>query len=258
MPLELDFTARPRQLKPAVRAFLYLSGSALSCIVQDGDQKLGFHLHCSAELAYATATSRNCQCLSGHLTTQQRGNHVGHQHGDLQQRSLLAAKNSLAFFSHFPKISPEIKSVAQNLIYLLQKYKQLSQTCRHLQYECWSNYWDWQLLAPCCNNKMTTYPGLFESTFHSRPSSSVLWTHTRAINRKHLTHPWQAATYGWITGPPHSSHHRDPAEQHSQETRMAECWSSAPLCLLFCTLIQALHQREEVCRFFFPPSLCNC
>lgn len=118
-------------------------------------------------------------------------------------------------FSRLPKISPEIKSVSWNLISLLQNYEQLSQTCWHLQYECWSNYRNCQLLAPCCNNKIMIYPGLFESTFHSRPSSSVLWTRAQAIYRKSFTHPWQAAAYGmnhWASsqlpssGPSRSEH----------------------------------------------------
>lgn len=80
---------------------------------------------------------------------------------------------------------------------MLQNHKQLSQTCWHFQQECWSNYWNCQLLAPSCNNKITSiYPGLFESTFHSKPSPNVLWTHAQAIYRKNFTHPWQAATYG--------------------------------------------------------------
>lgn len=136
-------------------------------------------------------------------------------------------------FSHLPKISPEIKSVSQNLISLLQNYKQLSQPCWHLQYECWTNSWNCQLLAPCCNNKIIIYSGLFESTFHSRPSSSVLWSHAQAIYRKRFTHLWQAATYGMNHWAPRSFHQQDPADQ-SRTWRKQGWYGADPQLLLAC------------------------
>lgn len=94
------------------------------------------------------------------------------------------------------------------------------------------------------------YPGFFESTFHSRPSSSVLWSHAQAIYRKLFTRQWQAAAYGmnhWASSQlPSAGPSR--AERGANKDGTALVLSSL---LLVCALIQALYQRKAVRNFFF-------
>lgn len=149
-------------------------------------------------------------------------------------------------FSHLPKISPEIKSVSQNLISLLQNYKQLNQPCWHLQYECWTNSWNCQLLAPCCNNKIIIYPGFFESTFHSRPSSSEAM-HKLYIGSASPICDRQPPT-GWITELLAASISRT---QHIRTWSKQGCYSADPQLLFACFSAHLFRPYTEGKQFVF-------
>lgn len=202
-------------------------------------------LHCSAELlVHATVMNWNCRCLSGQFTTWQRS-HLGQQRLDLFN---ICKRQTGLSFSRLPKNLTRNKSSFIEF-YLPQKYKQLSQTCWHLQYDCWSNYWNCQLLAPCCNNNdlPRAFWGASFIPDHSQVCCEAM--HKLYIGSASPTHDRQPPT-GWITEPPHSSLHQD---QNSEQTRMVhECWSSAPSCLFFVhLLIQAMRQRKALDNFYF-------